>query len=96
MTKPESIALQVAKCAALLDAKVPGWAYRIPLGDVNVADVRKAPLAFVIGPHWDEVITSESAIKLGAFTVFTAEAEVANRAWRRQVSTRRIRHRQAS
>src|SRR5690606_1939396 len=68
MTSPqkiESITLQIAKCAALLDSKAPGWAHRVPIGEVNVADVRKSPLAFIIGPHWETVITSKSAAAVG-------------------------------
>lgn len=97
MTNPESIALKVSKCAAFLDTKVPGWAYKVPISEVNVSDVSKSPLAYVIGPHWDEVIESNSAVEMGAylFTPYTAEVLAANRAWQRQISTRRTRHRQA-
>lgn len=95
MTEPKTIALQVAKCAAFLDTKAPGWAYRVPIGDVNVADVRKSPLAFVIGPNWDEVITSKSAVEMGVLllTPYTSLVEAANRAWQRQIATRRVRYR---
>jgi len=98
MTSPqkiESITLQIAKCAALLDSKAPGWAHRVPIGEVNVADVRKSPLAFIIGPHWETVITSKSAVEMGALllTPYTSQVEAANRAWQRQISTRRVRHR---
>lgn len=97
MSKPTTpITLRVAECAALFDQKVPGWAAKVPLGSVDVSDVARSPLAYIIGPNWDERITSASAMEMGAFTLYTAEAEAANRAWQRQISTRRVRHRQAS
>lgn len=88
-TKVKTAAVRVAECAALLDVKAPGWAARVPVGEVNVADPAKSPLAFVIGPQWDEIITAASAIELGAFVRYTGEADEANRAWRRQIVVRR-------
>src|SRR5690606_41492084 len=95
MTSPqkiESITLQIAKCAALLDSKAPGWAHRVPIGEVNVADVRKSPLALNIGPHWETVITSKSAVEMGALRLnsYTSKDDAANRARHCQLPTRRV------
>lgn len=98
MTTPsnEMIVQQVAKCAELLDTRNPGWAHKVPLTEVDVARVEKSPLAFLIGMDWDTKIAASSAIQMGVFTPYTAVAEVANRAWQRQIAMRRSQYSVAS
>lgn len=89
MVSSQEIQAKVARCAALFDSKAPGWAIRVPLGSLDVRDVKRSPLAYVIGKDWDEKITSNSAIELGAFTLYTVEGEALNRAWQAEIALRR-------
>jgi hypothetical protein len=79
----------VRQCAEVLDTKVAGWAFRVPLSEVDVSRTERSPLAFVIGMSWDDKITAASAMGMGAFTLYSAEAEILNRAWQAEIATRR-------
>lgn len=91
MTQPTSkeIVLKVAEVAEKLDTSFPGWARRVPLTKVDISRVETSPMAFLIGPDWDQKITSASALAWMVYTPFQSVAEVANGAWQRQVSLRR-------
>lgn len=92
MTHPlpgDQIVLKVSDCAKMLDAKIPGWARKVPLTQVDISKVETSPLAFIIGRDWDQRITSTSAMEMMVYTPYVAVAETANGAWQRQIALRR-------
>ena len=81
---------RVVKGAAFLDKKVPGWEYKVMLGDLDVLDARHCPLAYVIGGNWAEKVTVESAKQYGLYAQYLGEAEKLNEFWRSEITKRRV------
>lgn len=83
-----TIKARVATCALILDKRAPGWAAKVPPAKLDVRKTDSSPLAFVIGPDWDSEISSQSALRLGAFALDATTASHANQAWRNEIALR--------
>lgn len=95
-TSAQTIHARVAQTAAFFDTKMPGWAYRVPLTEVDVKSAKTSPLAWIIGSDWDSRIELRSALEWLVFTLYSKTAESANQAWRYEIGQRRNRYREAS